>query len=155
MFNCLTCTVSTMPPILQTYETTLYAEDLRAMERFYTDVLGLRKVSDSAPRGMAFRACPLRRPALSRVSPQSVLLIFNPSLTRQPHPDVPSHGAIGPGHCAFSIAPDDLDAWRSHLAAHNVAIERETTWPTGAKSLYVRDPAGNSIELIAGNLWPD
>jgi catechol 2,3-dioxygenase-like lactoylglutathione lyase family enzyme len=133
-----------MPPILQTQETTLYASDLPAMDRFYTRVLGLRKVSDSAPRGMAFR-----------VSPQSVLLIFNPSLTRQPHPDVPSHGATGPGHCAFSIAHADLDAWRSHLTAHAVAIEREKTWPTGAKSLYVRDPAGNSIELLAGNLWPD
>ncbi|GMU34008.1 MAG: hypothetical protein HS101_18600 [Planctomycetia bacterium] len=49
----------------------------------------------------------------------------------------------------------DLDAWRTHLAAHAVPIERETTWPTGAKSLYFRDPAANSIELLAGNLWPD
>lgn len=133
-----------MPPILQTHETTLYASNLPAMDRFYAQVLGLRKISDNAPRGMAFR-----------VSPQTVLLIFNPSLTREPHPDVPTHGATGPGHCAFTIDPADLDAWRTHLAAHSVPIERETTWPTGAKSLYFRDPAANSIELLAGNLWPD
>lgn len=131
-----------MPPILYTHESCLYADDLPAMERFYTDVLGLRKVSDNAPRGMAFR-----------VSPESVLLIFNPALPQQPHPDVPSHGATGPGHCAFSIEPADYDAWRTHLTAHGIAIERETTWPTGAKSIYFRDPAGNSIELLAGQLW--
>jgi catechol 2,3-dioxygenase-like lactoylglutathione lyase family enzyme len=32
-----------MPPLLQIHETCLYAEDLGAMERFYTTVLGLRK----------------------------------------------------------------------------------------------------------------
>lgn len=132
-----------MPPLLHIHETCLYADDLAAMERFYTAVLGLRKVSDNAPRGMAFR-----------VSPQSVLLVFNPALTKEPHPQVPTHGATGSGHCAFTVEPRELPAWRDHLAARNVPVEKETTWPTGAVSLYFRDPANNSVELIAGELWP-
>lgn len=132
-----------MPPLLAVHETCLYAGDLAAMERFYVGILGLRKVSDMATRGITLR-----------VDAKSVLLIFDPSETTQPHAQVPAHGAIGAGHCAFSISPDSLGEWRAHLSNCNVAIEREVTWGSGAMSLYFRDPAGNSIELIAGELWP-
>lgn len=132
-----------MPPLLHIHETCLYADDLAAMVRFYTAVLGLRKVSDMAMRGITLR-----------VDAKSVLLIFNPNETRQPHAQVPAHGAIGPGHCAFSIPPVSLVEWRAHLSKCNVSIEREVTWESGATSLYVRDPAENSIELIVGELWP-
>jgi hypothetical protein len=27
------------------------------------------------------------------------------------------------------------------------------TWPNGALSIYFRDPAGNSIELVTPNIW--
>jgi catechol 2,3-dioxygenase-like lactoylglutathione lyase family enzyme len=132
-----------MPPLLRIHETCLYAEDLAAMERFYTTILGLRKVSEMSPRGLTLR-----------VNAQSVLLIFNPALTKDPQPLVATHGATGPGHCAFTIEPRDLDAWRKHLTTGGVPIEKETTWQTGAISLYFRDPANNSIELITGELWP-
>lgn len=132
-----------MPSLLRIHETVLYADDLAAMEQFYTANLGLRKVSEMSPRGITLR-----------VNGQSVLLIFNPELTKDPNPLVPTHGAIGPGHCAFTIEPNNLDDWRKHLANRGVPIEKETTWRSGAISLYFRDPAGNSIELIAGELWP-
>jgi catechol-2,3-dioxygenase len=132
-----------MPPLLHIHETCLYADDLAAMERFYVAVLGLRKVSEMASRGLTLR-----------VDARSVLLIFNPNETTQPHAQVPSHGAIGPGHCAFTISPESLGEWRAQLSKCNVPIEREVIWEFGAISLYVRDPAGNSIELIAGELWP-
>ncbi|MBI5764103.1 MAG: VOC family protein [Planctomycetes bacterium] len=132
-----------MPPLFAIHETCLYADDLAAMERFYSAVLGLRKVSEMATRGLTLR-----------VDAKSVLLIFNPNETRQPHAQVPAHGAIGAGHCAFSIPPDSLDEWRAHLSGHNVPIERDVSWESGAISLYFRDPAGNSVELIAGELWP-
>ncbi|HUN81021.1 MAG TPA: VOC family protein [Phycisphaerae bacterium] len=125
------------------HETCLYGPDLAAMERFYTNIIGLLKVSSMSPRGFTLR-----------VNDSSVLLIFDPAESARPHSEVPAHGAIGPGHCGFSIDPADLAAWRSRLAQHNIPIEREITWPTGAISLYFRDPANNSIELIAGELWP-
>jgi catechol 2,3-dioxygenase-like lactoylglutathione lyase family enzyme len=34
-----------------------------------------------------------------------------------------------------------------------VDIEAEVVWPTGGRSLYFRDPAGNSIELITRGSW--
>jgi catechol-2,3-dioxygenase len=46
-----------------------------------------------------------------------------------------------------------LASWREHLHAHNVPVEAEVQWPGGGASLYVRDPAGNSIELVTPELW--
>ena len=33
------------------------------------------------------------------------------------------------------------------------AIEADFRWPNGARSIYVRDPAGNSIELADPAIW--
>lgn len=122
------------------FETVLYAADLGAAERFYTDVLGLEVVSrfDVA---LGFRC------------DHGVLLIFNPALSSLPGREVPSHGATGPGHLAFACAAADLDDWRAHLAAHHVPIEKEVNWGVGGTSIYFRDPAGNSIELAPPTLW--
>jgi catechol 2,3-dioxygenase-like lactoylglutathione lyase family enzyme len=52
------------------------------------------------------------------------------------------------------VADADLGAWRDTLAAAGVAIEAEISWPQGGHhSLYVRDPAGNSVELASPTLW--
>lgn len=122
-------------------ETSLYGDDLSAMETFYTTVLGLRVVARDAHRHVFLQ-----------VGPASMLLIFKPDVTLIPH-DFPPHGTHGPGHAAMGIAADQLDAWRARLARHQVAIEHETTWPRGGHSLYFRDPAGNSIELITPGVW--
>ncbi|MCC6676885.1 MAG: VOC family protein [Phycisphaerales bacterium] len=132
-----------MPRLTRIHETVLYGPDLDAMAAFYTGALGLRQVSRNADRGVVFR-----------ITADSVLIAFNPGETTKPHEVVPSHGATGPGHIAFTIPREDLDAWRDHLTGAGLAIEREVTWPTGARSLYVRDPAGNSVELLAGEVWP-
>jgi hypothetical protein len=56
---------------------------------------------------------------------------------------------------AFTIAPGSLGDWRAHLVAHDIPIEMEVPWPRGGRSLYIRDPANNSIEFIDGRVWPD
>ncbi|WEF23884.1 VOC family protein [Paracoccus sp. S3-43] len=135
------------PPVLGTLETALYAEDLDAATAFWRDVMGL------AP----FQTVPGRH-VFFRVAPSQVLLVFNPAATEQPpKPDarlpVPPHGARGPGHVCLAVAPDHLDAWRRHLTAQGIAIEADFHWPNGARSIYVRDPAGNSIELADPAIW--
>ena len=45
------------------------------------------------------------------------------------------------------------EAWRERLREYRVAIEHEEAWPRGGHSLYFRDPAGNSVELITPGLW--
>ena len=66
---------------------------------------------------------------------------------------MPAHGAVGPGHAAFAVDEAELPAWRARLRAHGVAVEAEIAWPRGGRSLYVRDPAGNSIELAPPRIW--
>ena len=89
-----------------------------------------------------------------RVAPAQVLLVFRASRTRVPDAQVPAHGAEGAGHVAFSIEPGAYEPWKQRLEAEGFAIEREIRWPEGGRSLYVRDPAGNSVELVEGKVWP-
>lgn len=46
------------------------------------------------------------------------------------------------------VLTDSLDAWRDHLVACGVMI-----LPLGGKSLYFRDPAENSVELVTWGVW--
>jgi catechol 2,3-dioxygenase-like lactoylglutathione lyase family enzyme len=133
-----------MPPQLtRVYETVLYASDVEAVERFYAEVLGLRKVGAPGERAVAFR-----------VPDGGMLLIFDPDRSSVPGRDVPSHGTSGDGHVAFAVPAGTLDAAADELRNGGVAVERELTWPSGGRSFYVRDPAGNSVELVEGEIWP-
>ena len=123
------------------FEAALYAADLRAAERFYHGVLGLEIISSMEGRGLAFRCG------------ESVLLVFDPERTRIDDAGVPTHGAIGEGHVAFATNESELDLWRQHLRAQGVTIDAEIEWPTGGRSVYFRDPAGNVVELAPPTLW--
>ena len=92
--------------------------------------------------------------AAFRLDDGGVLLIFDPSRASAPGRPVPSHGAEGAGHVAFSVEDGSLKAWAEALRARGVAIEQEKDWERGGRSIYVRDPAGNSVELVDGDLWP-
>lgn len=131
------------PTLTRIHETILYGSDLAAMRAFY-EGLGLRVVSTNPNRAVVFR-----------INPDSVLIVFNPAETTKPHEVVPSHGSTGAGHAAFTVPPGELDAWRAHLQAQQIPIEKEVAWPIGGFSLYFRDPAGNSVEFIDGRVWPE
>jgi len=121
------------------YETVVYATDLEAARAFYRDMLGLREVEEG----------------VFRLDDGGVLLLFDPSESSRPGRVVPSHGPTDATHLAFAVGEAELEAWRERLAAHGVELEQEQEWQRGgARSLYVRDPAGNSVELVAGDLWP-
>ena len=129
-----------MTAISQVYETVLYANDLAAATAFYAGILGLTPLPGMGNHGVVFR-----------VTDHAVLLVFDPARTAPPDQAVPSHGANGEGHIAFSVS--DLEAWRTCFARHGLPIEREIDWPLGGRSLYVRDPARNSVELVVGRVW--
>jgi catechol 2,3-dioxygenase-like lactoylglutathione lyase family enzyme len=127
-------------------EACLYATDLDAAERFYVDVLGLERYSSVRGRHVFFRCG------------TGMFLVFNPARTStEPSlvngASVPAHGALGPGHVAFSVPDADIPTWRVRLEAAGVPIESEVTWPRGGRSLYIRDPAGNCVELASPKLW--
>jgi len=122
------------------FETVLYAEDLDAARRFYEEVIGLQLVSASG-LFLAFR--------LDR----GVLLVFDPRQSNDRGRTIPWHGANGVGHIAFACTARDLPRWKEHLESHRIEIETIHEWPEGGASLYVRDPAGNSVEFAPPTLW--
>jgi len=122
-------------------ETCLYVDDLTKAERFYADVLGLTFVSRQEGRHAFFRCG------------ERMLLLFNPLGSRDATDQFPAHGAFGPGHVAFGVRASDLSAWTEWLGRRNVAIEKVIDWPGGGRSLYFRDPAGNSLELATPKIW--
>ena len=135
-----------MKPIDRVLEACLYATDLDAAERFYVDVLGLDRFSAVRERHVFFRCG------------DGMFLVFNPARTsteasRVGGSAVPTHGATGAGHVAFAIPDTAIDAWRARLEGAGVTIESEVTWPRGGRSLYIRDPAGNCVELASPKLW--
>lgn len=122
-------------------ESALYVDDLEAAKDFYTNVLGLKLKSAEAGRHVFFHCG------------KGMLLLFDPKQSAKKTGPIPTHGAIGPGHLAFSIESDAFDAWRQQLADHHVEIESEIDWPGGGHSIYFRDPAGNSLELASVQTW--
>ncbi len=130
-------------------ETVVYCPDLNAARHFYHDLIGLELVSDEPDRHLFFRLG------------ESMLLVFNPVNTREStvcvgNQKIPRHGTDGASHFCFRAEGAQLDKIKRHLVTHGVAIESEITWPGGGRSVYCRDPAGNSIEFATRKLWfPD
>lgn len=122
-------------------ETCLYCRDLQAGTAFYQDLLLLELRFHEKHRHSFFRCG------------AGMLLLFNPDRTSDPSATTPPHGTKGPGHVAFAIPQKDLAWWSARLADFNVPIETTTTWPSGAMSLYFRDPAGNSVEITSPSIW--
>ncbi|WP_137930216.1 VOC family protein [Mesorhizobium comanense] len=127
-------------------ESALYVTNLPVAEAFYRDILGLTLLGRVEGRHLFFRCG------------QGVLLVFNAEATRiPPAPDarlpVPPHGAVGEGHLCFAATADELAGWKAHLEAKRIAIESEFEWPQGGRSLYIRDPSGNSIEFAEPRIW--
>lgn len=84
---------------------------------------------------------------------RAMLLIFNPAVTSLAGP-VPAHGASGPGHAAFGVENEGiLGTWPERLRNAGVEVEADVDWPDGGRSIYFRDPAGNSLELTTPRIW--
>ncbi|MGB3539696.1 MAG: VOC family protein [Mesorhizobium sp.] len=133
-------------------ESALYVTDLDAAETFYAGVLGLEKIGAVANRHVFFKCG------------SGVLLLFNAEATRQPPSPgarlpVPPHGMTGQGHLCFAATADEIEGWKKHLEAKNIAIEADFEWPPkpgqarGGRSIYFRDPSGNSLEFTEPKIW--
>ncbi|HAY78802.1 MAG TPA: glyoxalase/bleomycin resistance/extradiol dioxygenase family protein [Planctomycetaceae bacterium] len=122
-------------------ETCLYVDDLAAAEHFYGVVLNLPVVSACESRHVFFRCG------------DQMLLIFDPTETSRPDGELPPHGTTGAGHIALSVTPAELPDWQTRLADFQVEIEHVEIWPNQQRSLYFRDPAGNSVELASPQIW--
>jgi catechol 2,3-dioxygenase-like lactoylglutathione lyase family enzyme len=127
--------------VSQVLETCLYVDNLARAEAFYRDVLGLTVESRQEGRHVFFHCG------------SQMLLLFNPLASRQSSDNFPPHGALGPGHVAFAVREAQLPQWLVQLKHCGVPIERIVDWPQGGRSVYFRDPAGNSVELATPRIW--
>lgn len=132
--------MSPMPRVEQMVETAIYVDDLEPAESFYREVLGLELLGKKPGRHAFFRVG------------SGLLLVFRPGETLKGG-FLPPHGAKGPGHLALGIPGEELEAWKAHLLRQGVEIEKEVEWSRGGRSLYFRDPDGNSLELITPGCW--
>ena len=126
-------------------ETVLYVDDLAAARAFYADVLGLEPFVVVEGRHVFYRCG------------DQVFLIFDPEATRVPAEGaaivVPTHGASGAGHICFRAERAEIEQWRAKLERAGVEIEADFEWPQGGRSIYFRDPAGNSLEFAEPRIW--
>lgn len=127
-------------------ESALYVTDLDAARVFYGQVLGLELITEAKGRH-AFYRCGA-----------GVLLLFVAEETKKPSTPgaglpVPSHGAVGQGHLCFSATAAEIDHWRRRLEDLDIAIEADFVWPSGGRSIYLRDPSGNSLEFAEPRIW--
>lgn len=137
------------PSVHGVVESILYADDLPRAIAFYRDVLGLRLLTgDHGERFQALDA-----------GGKGVLLLFKRGGTLVPQSTpggvIPAHDGHGPHHVAFGITAADYEPWRARLAAEGVAIESETHWERGGRSLYFRDPDHHLVELVTPGIWPN
>ena len=126
-------------------ETVLYVDDLDAARAFYSDVLGMVPFTTVDGRHLFYRCG------------NQVILLFNAEATRVPADGaaivVPTHGAVGEGHLCFRASGIEISEWRQHLLDKGVEIEADFEWPQGGRSIYFRDPSGNSLEFAEPRIW--
>ncbi len=136
------------PPIRGIVESILYVDDLDRAVSFYRDELGLRPMVGDGVRFQTFEA-----------GAGQALLLFKRGGTLEPVPAsgglIPPHDGTGPHHLGFAIERDCYGAWVSRLRDRGIAIESETTWERGGRSIYFRDPDGHLLELITPGIWPN
>jgi catechol 2,3-dioxygenase-like lactoylglutathione lyase family enzyme len=127
-------------------ESALYVTDLDAAEVFYAEVLGLERIAKVDGRHVFFRCG------------RGVLLLFQPDATVVPPAadarlPVPPHGARGEGHLCFAASAEEIDRWKARLQARGITVEADFEWPQGGRSIYFRDPSGNSLEFAEPRIW--
>lgn len=127
-------------------ESALYVDDLDKAERFYGEVMGLERIAKVEGRHVFFRCG------------EGVLLLFDADKTVKPPAadarlPVPPHGTKGDGHLCFRGTEDEIERGKAHLEANGVTIEADFEWPQGGRSIYFRDPAGNSLEIANPRIW--
>jgi catechol 2,3-dioxygenase-like lactoylglutathione lyase family enzyme len=134
-----------MPQLDGILETALYTDDMDRARAFYEGVLELQPIFSDA-RLIAYG-----------IGGRDVLLIFRRGGAREtvtmPGGTIPGHDGTGPLHIAFAIAAEQLVEWQRYLAEHGVAIEGETKWSRGGRSIYFRDPDNHLLELATPGLW--
>jgi catechol 2,3-dioxygenase-like lactoylglutathione lyase family enzyme len=120
-------------------ESSLYVTDVARSAQFYKKIFGFPVISDFGERGCAMDA-----------GHRQVLLLFKKGGSRAMQSP---HDGDGELHLAFAIRPDELAGWESWLAENGIAVEEESAWELGGRSVYFRDPDRHLIEIATPGVW--
>ena len=114
----------------------LNVSDMAAMKRFYVDLLGFAIEWEPDPDNV-YLSSGVDNLALHRAAP----------VAEGAHP---RSGPSALDHFGLIVrTAEDVDRWASFLESEGVAIGAPArTHRDGARSCYVRDPDGNSIQII-------
>ena len=128
-------------------EVVLRVRDLDRVEAFYRDVLGFRLLRRWPDEGFSFLTI-----GEGYGGHATVLGLFEERLgsTREGHGwDGWEPKSTTLHHFAVTIGLEDYEAAADHLEARGVAFNRrEFAW-VGWRSLFMEDPEGNVVELVA------
>jgi catechol-2,3-dioxygenase len=110
-------------------ELTLEARDMSALERFYTEALGLEVLLRDDDR------------IWLAAGPEARLGLWTPGEKE--------FGDEGGRHVhfAFAASPGTLDALADRVRSHGARVRGPEQHPGGDRSIYVRDPEGNVVEV--------
>jgi catechol-2,3-dioxygenase len=110
-------------------ELTLQVRDLQSLERFYSDVFGMR--------------------VLKREDDRVWLAAGSDARLGLWLPGEKEFGDEGGRHVhyAFNVEPGTLDQLVDRLRARSMQIEGPVEHPGGDRSVYVEDPEGNVVEV--------
>ncbi|HVU90508.1 MAG TPA: VOC family protein [Pirellulales bacterium] len=120
-------------------EIALRVDNLDAMRKFYENVIGLTLLK-------RFEHAVFFKIADGYAGHTQVLALFNRS-------SEPGYAGLNPAtttvdHLAFEIDRADYDAELARLKALGLSVETATHAWVGWRSIYVRDPEGNQVELV-------
>ena len=128
-------------------ESCLYVDDVERSVVFYTALFGFPVIREDD------------RFSALRVAPGQVLLLFHRGASKEAMDlgfgKIIGHDGSGPLHICFGIGAGEVGAWLTRLEEAGIGLESRVDWPTGATSLYFRDPDGHALELATPGLWED
>ncbi len=120
-------------------EIALRVKNLEVMAKFYEEVIGL-EVMKRFPAIVFFRI------AEGFAGHTQILALFDRSA------EVPNlrlnKESTTLDHIAFTIALEDYDAEYNRLTSHRISVRKQIFEWVQWRSLFVKDPEGNSVELV-------
>ncbi len=123
-------------------EIVLMVKDVPAAVRFYEGVLGLERISPDTLPGPVF----LRAGAAGAALPQQIVLVPRPAEA----PELPAdRRQRSMHHIGLEIAAADLAAERARLEGLGFEVRTGQHPFLTVEAIYVDDPDGNEVELVA------
>jgi catechol 2,3-dioxygenase-like lactoylglutathione lyase family enzyme len=117
------------PSLLGIRHVALRVRDLPRMRDFYVNKLGFRVEWEPDPQNL-------------------YLTSGTDNLALHEVADLNAHGSLD--HIGILVqAPEDVDAWASYLKESGIKLAQDPrTHRDGARSLYLKDPEGNVLQII-------